>query len=351
MMAMRSKIKRGVAKVQAPSTERLEALIHAIKNELVERIDTFTNQNTAVHESLTEQFGLASQRYADLHAKTDAFSADSADLRRSIDELSIYLKALSNAEGDRTLELADIDRYGAHFLNRVLSFKGPLRESGYFLNTPVTTIWHPNEIRLERINERILEVPFVHESLAALAPGSSVVDVGGGESTLGLSLASAGHQVTVVEPGAYPYAHPNLTHQPVGVEDLEGTEIFDAAVLLSTIEHLGVGAYKHAERVDLDIDAMAHIRGLVKADGVCVVTTPFGTASVDELQRVYDLDRLKRLLTGWTIEVCKIVRKIDNLTWELDDRLVADCETGDYFVVMIVARKADDAAAVPQFDQ
>ncbi len=346
-MAIKSKIKSGISLALAPTTQRLESLIHAIKNELVERIDTFANQNTAVHESLTEQFGLASQRYADLMAKTEL---STAQLRSSMDELSIYLKALSNAEGDRTLELADIDRYGAHFLNRALSFKGPLRESGYFLNTPVTTIWHPNEIRLERINERILEVPFVHEQLAALAPRSSVVDIGGGESTLGLSLASAGHQVTVVEPGAYPYAHPNLTHQQVGVEDVEGTEIFDAAVLLSTIEHLGVGAYKHAERVDLDIDAMAHIRGLVKSDGLCVVTTPFGTASVDELQRVYDLDRLTRLLTGWTIEVCKLVRKIDNLTWVLDDRPIADCETGDYFVVLVVARKADDAAAVPQFD-
>ncbi len=86
------------------------------------------------------------------------------------------------------------------------------------------------------VNERIVEQPFVFAALAGLPDGARIVDVGGSESTVGLSLATLGHRVTVVDPRAHPLRHPNLDHAICTLDELpDPMQPFDAAVALSAV--------------------------------------------------------------------------------------------------------------------
>lgn len=170
------------------------------------------------------------------------------------------------------------------------------------------------------VNERIVEQPYVFASVAAACAGGPVriLDVGGSESTVGLSLASLGHDVTVVDPRPCPLRHPRLTFAQVRLEDLpDDLEPFDVVVSLSAIEHFGLEHYGTArgdERADLQ--ALARLRARLKPGGMLVLTVPIGEPSVDTFQRVYDLAGVRGLVDGFEVENLAVVRQVDRLTWE-----------------------------------
>ncbi len=172
------------------------------------------------------------------------------------------------------------------------------------------------------VNERIVEQPFVFAALAGLAGGARILDVGGSESTVGLSLATLGHRVTLVDPRGSPLRHPNLTHAACRLDELPGPaagERFDAAVVLSAVEHFGLGHYG-LDAVDqrLDLAALARVRELVTPGGVLVLTVPFAERpQVDDFQRVYDERGLDELLAGWDVRTSLRVGRTDRLTWQL----------------------------------
>lgn len=170
------------------------------------------------------------------------------------------------------------------------------------------------------VNERIVEQPYVFASVATACAGGPVriLDVGGSESTVGLSLASLGHRVTVVDPRPCPLRHPNLTFAEVRLEDLpDDLEPFDVAVSLSAIEHFGLEHYGTArgdERADLQAVEQLHRR--LRPGGMLVLTVPIGEPSVDTFQRVYDLAGVRGLVDGFEVENLAVVRQVDRLTWE-----------------------------------
>jgi hypothetical protein len=223
---------------------------------------------------------------------------------------------LARAKLVHEIRLADIDQPTADVLNELGSHRGPLAEVGLWRNDPVVVEWRAGSARVGAVNERIVEQPFVHGALAGLRPGSRVLDVGGGESLVGLGLASLGHRVTVVEPAGYPYQHPNLTVVEQTLDEVEVDEPVDAVVLLSAIEHFGIGAYANNGELDADADlaAMKRVRDLLAPDGVVVLTTPFGPAAVDELERTYDVDRLRSLFDGFRIEQAVVATRQDPTT-------------------------------------
>ncbi len=61
------------------------------------------------------------------------------------------------------------------------------------------------------------------------------------------------------------------------VQDWETDETFDAVTCLSTIEHIGLGAYGESQSEEgEDVAAMRRIRELAKPGGVLVLTVPYG---------------------------------------------------------------------------
>jgi hypothetical protein len=102
------------------------------------------------------------------------------------------------------------------------------------------------------VSEQIIENALVLRYLAESA--ESILDFGGVESTLPLTLCALGYRVTVWDQREYPFTHPNLqTIQRDIFEAQPDPELrFDAVVSVSTIEHLGLGAYGDREVPDGD---------------------------------------------------------------------------------------------------
>ncbi|MDX6704807.1 MAG: hypothetical protein QOI48_653 [Solirubrobacteraceae bacterium] len=217
-------------------------------------------------------------------------------------------------------ELARLDAPRAAYLNWASGPDGYASQAGLWFNPPVPVHHEAGSMEILLVNERIVEQPFVFEALAPLAKPARILDVGGSESTVGLSLATLGHEVTIVDPRAHPLRHPNLRHEACRLDELpEPGEAFDAAVALSAVEHFGLEHYG-LDTIDerLDLKALECLRELVKPGGLLVLTVPFAAqASVDGFQRVYDEDGLAELVRGWEVQQSLRVGRIDRLTWKL----------------------------------
>ncbi|MGI8801015.1 MAG: class I SAM-dependent methyltransferase, partial [Solirubrobacteraceae bacterium] len=130
------------------------------------------------------------------------------------------------------------------FLNWAEGHEGYAAQAELWFNPPVALDYRPGAIEPRQVNERIVEQPFVFAALAELAAPARVLDVGGSESTVALSLAALGHAVTCVDPRGYPIEHPRLRCAACRLDELDpGLARFDAAVALSAIEHFGLGGY------------------------------------------------------------------------------------------------------------
>lgn len=144
------------------------------------------------------------------------------------------------------------------------------------------------------VSEQVVEVPLV---LRYLRPEDArVLDFGGFESLLPLSLAALGHQVTVLDQRPYPFAHSNLR---VVCSDIFGaldglSPDFDAVISISTIEHLGLGGYGDARREDGDRVGVEQLWSLVRPGGRLLATVPAGAPAVHGGYRVYDRQRLQQ---------------------------------------------------------
>lgn len=288
-------------------------LIHAVKNELVDEIGGIKGQIVAVNagtRSVQDQQSMAGTRIEQLLA----------EVSWTRDEVLAAFERITPMARARLLHaarLSDIDQPTADALNYLGSHQGPLSDVGLWRNDPVVVEWQAGTARVGAVNERIVEQPFVHGALATLAPGSRIVDVGGGESLVGLGLASLGHQVTVIEPAGYPYEHPNLSVYERTLEEYEPDGPVDAVILLSAIEHFGIGAYANNGELDADADlaAMKVVRDLLAPDGVVVLTTPFGPSAVNDLERTYDLARLRSLFEGFSVEQAVVASRRDATAW------------------------------------
>ncbi|HVF77114.1 MAG TPA: hypothetical protein VNA28_02355 [Solirubrobacteraceae bacterium] len=236
--------------------------------------------------------------------------------------------------------LDQLDAPRAAYLNWATGPDGYASQGGMWFNPPVPVHHDVGAVEPLLVNERIVEQPFVFQELAGLPRSARILDVGGSESTVGLALATLGHKVTIVDPRPYPLVHPNLSHAACRLDELPpGAQPFDAAVVLSAVEHFGLEHYDSAPLLDemsaaenmarprdgleavdehLDLAALARLRELVVPGGVLVLTVPFSEhASVDGFQRVYDEAGLAQLLAGWSVHTSLRVGRTDRLTWEL----------------------------------
>jgi SAM-dependent methyltransferase len=248
------------------------------------------------------------------------------EVERRLDDLDRLgrqaLQALGHAfvpHGAVEVELAKLDPATAAFLNWADSPYGYAAQAGLWFNPPVPVEYHPGRVDLLLVNERIVEQPYVFAAVAAATRGPGrILDVGGSESTVGLSLACLGHDVSIVDPRGCRLTHPRITVIRDRLEDLPGdVEPFDVAVSLSAIEHFGLEHYGTARGEGRgDVNAIAHIRRRLRPGGTLVLTVPIGVPSVDSFQRVYDLAGVRELLDGWEIDDFAVVRQVDRTTWE-----------------------------------
>lgn len=173
---------------------------------------------------------------------------------------------------------------------------------------------HWLEPRAIHANERILEIPFV---LTRLPRTGKILDIGCTSSSLALQLAGLGYDVTAVDLRDYPFTHPRLRFEKGDIlhsKIAPGSQ--DGAILISVLEHMGLGSYGDARGVG-DDEFLRSVVRLVRPGGRVWVTVPFGRAADCGWYRVYDSQRLQTLLSGFTVEETLFGRRIDPLAWEL----------------------------------
>ena len=164
------------------------------------------------------------------------------------------------------------------------------------------------------INERSVEVPFVLQHLPA---AGSILEVGSTNSSLALQLASLGYQISCVDVRPYEFDHPNLYCYQGDIAQLSALPhaAFDAAILISTIEHVGLGHY--GDTVELTDRAFFDIVArYLRPGGTMLITVPFGQAFTCGWYRVYDSDALARLTQGYEIVDRRYARRLSLLQWQ-----------------------------------
>jgi hypothetical protein len=258
------------------------------------------------------------EQVATVPASLAEISREVAEVRVSA-ELAAATSADLGARSYVNRSVGEVTDGCAELLNYAASHRGFDAQARLWFNPPVVLSHAPGDVRVGTTNERIVEVPFVFGQLARLPRGSRIVDFGALESTVALSLATLGHDVIALDLAPYPLQHPNLRSVVSPAETWEGpAEQLDAIISLSTLEHVGLGAYgEPVGEPDLDARLLDRFRAWLRPDGLFVMTAPFGTSRVTDLQRVYDDRDLDRLFERWHISCRQYAVQSPSGVWEL----------------------------------
>jgi 2-polyprenyl-3-methyl-5-hydroxy-6-metoxy-1,4-benzoquinol methylase len=177
------------------------------------------------------------------------------------------------------------------------------------------TSWKEEIVRFltESTSERVVEIPLVFKNIPS--PRKKILDVGCRYSMLSVQLASLGHDVHGIDINNYKHTHPNfIFHKGDILNPNFNKNYFDVVIALSTIEHIGLGRYGDREDVEGDIKAVRQILGIIKPGGQLLITLPFGKAVKTNWFRVYNMEKIRKLLTGFKI-TNKYFFKEKNRSW------------------------------------
>lgn len=291
----------------------------------------------------------AAEAYARSASETSAYVG--VELRRIHDLLAdfeetsfeeVYKSRLAQAV---EMPLEKLDDALAQVINYANSHEGFYAQAGLWFNPPVSVLLWSGNAAVLQVTERIVELPFAMGALSRLEPGARILDIGSAESTFPLSAASLGYRVTAIDQRPLAYSHPNLESHATLLEDWDGpSELFAGVFLISTIEHVGLGAYGEDPYGDPEHGAGADLAFLQRAgtllspEGLLVLTVPCGTRDRTDLERTYDEESLNTLLAKWEILERRIAVRRDTLVWEAADHV----EPGARGVMMVIASPKPD---------
>ena len=272
------------------SQEEVDAHLRTVAEQVAARLSTLEEQVATQMRTVEERTG--------------------AHLQTIQEQLNALAQPIPKELSARIVEPLNLDRTHLGFRARF----------GLWINDPIAVEYTPERVRWTHTNERVVEIPFVFQAISALAPPARIIDIGASESLIALELASFGYQVTALDIRSYGFTHPNLTVVKASILDWDGGgQTYYAAIVLSTLEHLGLPLYDQT-RVEEDADerAIAKMHSLLRPGGLLVLTTPFGPSRTQETQRVYSATDLARLFDGFRIQRCCVAGRQDEKTWVID---------------------------------
>ena len=124
-----------------------------------------------------------------------------------------------------------------------------------------------------------------------------VLDVGCTGSYFPYELSSLGFVVEGLDINPYHLRKPSFQFH---VCDLTRTsfpdDYFDAVVAVSTVEHVGLGAYQDPVLADGDRIALDELARILSKGGYLLVTVPYAREYCDKWQRIYNWDILMSIL-------------------------------------------------------
>ncbi|GAF74558.1 unnamed protein product [marine sediment metagenome] len=188
--------------------------------------------------------------------------------------------------------------------------------------------WLHSRLRLFRSSNLLGDRSIEWSWIAANMPHGSgkALDLGPGGSDLGLIAARQGFNVIALDLQTvhWPYRHSQLRFVQGDILTIPfPNDHFDLVINCSTVEHVGLaGRYEVTEsRPDGDLEAMGRLKELIKPGGVMLLTIPVGRDRVFKpLHRVYGLERLPRLLDGYTVEIEEYWVKNNENQWVMTDK-------------------------------
>jgi SAM-dependent methyltransferase len=280
----------------------------------------------------------------DLKRDIDATNEAAVLTGRTLDNLMEHVEVIGRRvafDPEAPHSLAELDQTLARILNYGVSHEGFAAQANVWFNPPILVGYDIRDVSIRWVNERIVEVPYAFRALSRLPAGSAILDVGASESTVCLSLATLGYEVTAIDPRPNPLAHDRLRVVVGRIEDWASHTAFDAVLCLSTIEHVGFAEYgqEHTGR-RIDLEAMARMRDVTKAGGLLVLTTSVGPTPSGQPHRVYDQEALDELFRGWEVEDVTLVQRRDATSWATTDETIADLDPSAEMVAMVTATKS-----------
>ncbi len=119
----------------------------------------------------------------------------------------------------------------------------------------------------------------------------------------------------------YPYKPRQMVFVKRDVRDTGlPSNFFDAVVVVSTIEHIGLPVYGQVGfDVDGDVKTIEELRRILKPGGYLIITTPFAGKEFRIVpgERQYNIERLKLLKRGFEVIVEEFF-----ISYKLDRRVV-----------------------------
>jgi SAM-dependent methyltransferase len=181
-----------------------------------------------------------------------------------------------------------------------------------YFNVPFT--FHDPQVYF--VNERIIEVPFVFTELKADKKELKILDFGCTESWLAISLASLGHHVYGVDLRDYPFQHKNLVFKKQNILTLKEKD-FDVIIAVSSLEHVGLGAYGEDYDAGALEQVVTKINTLLVDRGRLILTVPVGKPFTDHFLRSFTPDEIENLPVskGFSLEKGRYYQRRDNKQW------------------------------------
>jgi len=194
-------------------------------------------------------------------------------------------------------------------------------------------------------SERVIEYPIIFQHLDKNC--EHILDFGCVEDLLPIHLASLGYNVTGLDFREYPFSHQNFKFIRADILNWEPPEErYDCAISVSTIEHVGLGAYGDPVCEGGDKTAVAKLFVSLKRGGQLLITVPFGKATIKRGMRIYNYDGLCELVPN--IETARFFFKSGRYENWLETKWseINNLEYADYStispvqaVAFVVARK------------
>ena len=169
---------------------------------------------------------------------------------------------------------------------------------------------------VKAVNERIVEIPFIFSAIEHDNKPKKILDFGCTRSWMSLSLASLGHEVYGIDLRDFHFQHQSFIFQKINILDFE-IRNFDFVISLSTLEHVGLGAYGEKYDQQALSKVVNKINWLIKPGGRFILTLPVGIPSSDQFEKSFSPDEIIELIVNGKFILSKgnYYKRFDHKYW------------------------------------
>jgi len=124
------------------------------------------------------------------------------------------------------------------------------------------------------VNPRYYENAFVLDHLIArIKKNSKILDIGSAESEFPLYIFALGYDITAFDQREYPFVK-SVKGDALALSSLFDPGSFDAITVISTIEHIGIGAYGDTKKAITYTTLLNDWKKVLKPGGLILLTLP-----------------------------------------------------------------------------